>query len=364
MESCRHIKKEKIKVGEHSSGEVIYVNKWLIEGSEAGAPKVYIQASMHASEIQGNAVVFELLTYLKENQPQGDIVIIPQCNPISMSNRLGAGHQGRFDPATGDNWNRHYFLPEIDYEAFAEAHLHSETAIYKAAFRQLLMSDLDAALACNYRLSRAKRLNYIMQRQALEADIILDLHTDTNAIDYIYSPNFAKQSVEKFYFSYVLLMENDVGGALDEAGFYPWWALKKAFEKHKRQEEVQVDAFTLELGSEEIIDSKKGQNQALGILNYLAYKGVVKSIPTVVKRVVSFHDVEGFQSISASHGGLYEWFVQPGESVKRNQVIGQCLQTDKQRKIEVTLPFDARVISINAQGALPQSAHIMNVVKC
>ncbi|AHH47205.1 hypothetical protein X557_06480 [Francisella tularensis subsp. holarctica PHIT-FT049] len=52
-----------------------------------------MQASMHASELQGNAVMIELLEYFKKYQPKGDVYLIPQCNPIGKDVFIGAGHQ-------------------------------------------------------------------------------------------------------------------------------------------------------------------------------------------------------------------------------------------------------------------------------
>ncbi|MDE4965704.1 succinylglutamate desuccinylase, partial [Francisella tularensis subsp. holarctica] len=37
-----------------------------------------MQTSMHASELQGNAVMIELLEYFKKYQPTGDVYLIPQ----------------------------------------------------------------------------------------------------------------------------------------------------------------------------------------------------------------------------------------------------------------------------------------------
>ena len=96
-----YISKQKIKVSQSSTGEDIYVDKITIKGSNSSAPSVYMQASMHASELQGNAVIMELLEYFKKYQPKGNVYLIAQCNPIGKDVFIGAGHQGRFDSATG-----------------------------------------------------------------------------------------------------------------------------------------------------------------------------------------------------------------------------------------------------------------------
>ncbi|WP_116964603.1 succinylglutamate desuccinylase/aspartoacylase domain-containing protein [Fastidiosibacter lacustris] len=365
MSGYEYISEQKIKVGENAAGEAIEVTKLVIKGGDSAAKKVYIQASMHASEIQGNAVILVLLKYFKNKQPLGDITIIPQCNPIGRDMLIGAGHQGRFDSTNGDNWNRYYFKPDINYHDFAKTHLKSDMKVYKQALREVLYQQIDQALANQYMLSRAKRLNYTMQKHALEADIILDLHTDTHSIDYLYSPAYAKNSAEKFGFEHVFLIENKCNGALDEAGFYPWWSLQRAFGELGRKEVVGVESFTLELGSEELINSQKAQMQALRILNYLAHHKVVQPYSdssNALSSRVTFHNEDNFKALHALYGGLYEWFIAPGDVIKKDQLVGRCLKMSSQTAISISFPFNGLVISINAKGALQQGSHLLNVV--
>ena len=63
-----YISKQKIKVSQSSTGEDIFIEKITIEGKNTNAPNVYLQASMHASELQGNAVMIELLEYFNKYQ--------------------------------------------------------------------------------------------------------------------------------------------------------------------------------------------------------------------------------------------------------------------------------------------------------
>ncbi|AFJ43911.1 Succinylglutamate desuccinylase (ASTE)/aspartoacylase (ASPA) subfamily protein [Francisella orientalis str. Toba 04] len=191
-----YISKQKIKVSQSSTGEDIHIEKIAIKGSDSSASSVYMQASMHASELQGNAVMIELLEYFKKYQPKGDVYLIPQCNPIGKDVFIGAGHQGRFDSATGDNFNRYYFYPSIDYFTFVKEHINSTTAEYKQAFEKLLQQELDKELSNEWELSRAKRLNLLVQREAQKTDCVLDLHTDTDATTYLYTADFARQTAE------------------------------------------------------------------------------------------------------------------------------------------------------------------------
>ncbi|MCF6808291.1 succinylglutamate desuccinylase/aspartoacylase family protein [Thiotrichales bacterium 19S9-12] len=349
-------------VGQDSYGEDLTVKVIHIKGSSQEAPSVYIQASMHADEIQGNAVIFELLEQFSSNQPLGDITIIPQCNPTGAASRVGSAHQGRFDPMNGDNWNRYYFYPKIDYNAFANEHINSTQAEYKKAFREILCEQLLKALDKPYLLTRAQFMAYQLQLFAYQADLVLDLHTDAEAINYLYSPSYAKDSAAYFQYSDVILMDNEFDGALDEASFSPWWHLQKAFSRLNREEEVLIEGYTLELGSKEKISQSLAIAQSCSIINYLAYKESVDDFSFVDKRAPStMHHADNFKAIYSEIGGLYEWYVAPGETIKKGQVIGRVLQMSKSKSIDIISPVSGKIASINNQGALPQNSHLMNV---
>ncbi|AIT08723.1 hypothetical protein LO80_01185 [Candidatus Francisella endociliophora] len=359
-----YISKEKIKVSQSSTGEDICVEKITIKGSDKNAPSVYMQASMHASELQGNTVMVELLEYFKKYQPKGDVYLIPQCNPIGKDVFIGAGHQGRFDSATGDNFNRYYNYPKIDYSAFVKEHIKSSKQDYKKAFEELLQSEIKKELANEWELSRAKRLNLLMQQEALKADFVLDLHTDTDAVTYLYTAEFAKKSAEKFGYKHTLVIDNDkADGALDEAIFCPWWHLSQEFKKQGRNESILKEGYTLELGSEEYINFEDAKMQSQGVLNYLKSKDIIDSPfeTDLLNTEIVHNDITNYKHIKAVEGGLYEWFIKAGDKFKAGDVIGQYIQTATMTKKELKMPYGGVVISIHNTGAVCQGSQLINL---
>ena len=71
--------KEVMHVGEMASGAALTVPVYRIKGNEQG-PDVYIQANMHGAEVQGNAVIFQLLEQLKTLELNGSITLVPYAN--------------------------------------------------------------------------------------------------------------------------------------------------------------------------------------------------------------------------------------------------------------------------------------------
>jgi predicted deacylase len=322
-----------------------------------------MQASMHASELQGNTVMIQLMEYFRLHQPLGNVYLMPQCNPIGMDNFQGAGHQGRFDSATGDNWNRYYYNPEIDYKSFVNKHINSTTTEYKSAFEELLQAKITTELSNELYLSRARKLNLVVQKEAQKADYVLDLHTDTDAITYLYTASSAKKSAELFGYKHTLVIPNECSGALDEAIFVPWWRLQQEFAKQGREEVILKEGFTLELGSEEDINFDDSIAQTQGVLNYLKAKGIIDSIFSTnrLHTIVIHHDISNYKQIRAIEGGMYEWLVNAGDSFKADDIIGQYIQTSTMTKKELKLPVGGTIISIHTTGAICQGTQLLNL---
>tara|TARA_R110001583_G_scaffold187837_2_gene349378 strand:+ start:1313 stop:1678 length:366 start_codon:yes stop_codon:yes gene_type:complete len=94
-------KKDLMHVGEMASGvkltvpvysykpEKSTVPVYSYKPEKSTAPNVYIQANMHGAEVQGNAVIFQLLELLKHCDIQADITLVPYANPIACNHKNG-----------------------------------------------------------------------------------------------------------------------------------------------------------------------------------------------------------------------------------------------------------------------------------
>ena len=87
-------------------------------GTDAGAPSVYLQAALHASELPGTALLHFLCARLRQAEEDGailgDITVIPQANPIGLSQSHFGEMQGRFDLGSRTNFNRDFPLIALD----------------------------------------------------------------------------------------------------------------------------------------------------------------------------------------------------------------------------------------------------------
>jgi len=90
-------KKSVMHVGEMASGAKLTVPVYRYEcaqncsqaDQQNKAPNVYIQANMHGAEVQGNAVIFQLLELLKHCDIQSNLTLVPYANPVACNHKNG-----------------------------------------------------------------------------------------------------------------------------------------------------------------------------------------------------------------------------------------------------------------------------------
>jgi len=325
-----------------ANGQEMSVPVYQFKGS-SDAPRVYIQANMHGAEVQGNAVIFQLLEQLRELDVRGDITLVPLANPIGSNQKSGEFTLGRFDPITGNNWNRGYhFNPDLP-EQFALNNPDLDEAKIVEQFRALIISDLETQLLDNpYGLNTAQHLCATLQRMAFDADIVLDLHTGPISERHLYCPEYTKASAKLFDIPHTLFIPSGFDGALDEAAFCPWWQLQLAYQAQGREIAVAVDGFTLELGSQEWLCLEEAKKDSAGILSYLCAKGVVEHgafSPAKMTRYACY--LKDYRVMYSPKSGLVEYLAHLGSEVKAGEPLVRMLRMDRYGEDDVVEVIEA-----------------------
>lgn len=313
-----------------ATGDTLSVNTYTVTGDEPG-PHVHIQASVHGAELQGNAVILKLMDALKGRKLKGSITFVPLCNPYGTNQKIGTYTYGRFNPVTGDNWNRNFFdiikKTNCDVVSFAQEHLQTPWPEVKTIYKEklgLLYEEYERQLRQNGKLSDNITFNLHLQKLASKADGILDFHTGPTATRYLYSAEYEVAASRSLLFRYTLVIPNDFAGAMDESGFMPWIHLKNAFEKLGRKIDLDVDSFTLEFGSEETFNMEWAQKDVLSVLNYLTYKGLLEG---EVQKMENYQcKLKDYVTIFAPRGGLVDYLIKPGDHFKKGDVLAKFYQ--------------------------------------
>ncbi|UUO24028.1 succinylglutamate desuccinylase/aspartoacylase family protein [Colwellia sp. M166] len=335
------ISKEVMHVGEMASGAALTVPVYRIKGKEQG-PDVYIQANMHGAEVQGNAVIFQLLEQLKTLELNSSITLVPYANPVACNHKNGEYTLGRFDPITGVNWNRMYYFAADIIEPFAQAYLSHSAIEIERAFKALLLEQIEQKLNHNiYGLTTGQRIAFQLQQLAHQADIVLDLHTGPISSKHLYCPEYAKESAKYFDIPHTLLIPNSFDGALDEATFCPWWQLKLAFaqlgrdfsitkaDENYAQDLIIKESFTVELGSQEQIDLDVAHEDAQGILSYLQYQGVIKSNDFHPKSMIRYSCMlADYKALYSPMGGMVDYLAEFGQPLAAGEPLARILRMD------------------------------------
>ncbi len=366
------ITSSKVPVVELPSGEVLSLKVIDIVGKKKG-PMCYLQASVHGAEHQGNAVIYQLLKYLEKNEIAGSIRLVPMANPIALNNKIGTYTHGRFNSNTGDNWNRlyHDFTKDNDQVLeFAKKYLGYDELDIDKQYKLLLSKLIEDKKNenSNYGIDRNGHVNILLQELAHNADYVLDLHTGPVATRYLYVPEYLEEKCADLQFPHNLIIPNNFAGAMDEASFMPWINLQRAFKELGRDYDIAFEAYTVELGSEERISLEEAQLDLRHILHYLFLRGIVTEEDNPITTTIKKCKLKDYKTYYAPRGALYEYMVQPGQAVKKGEVLAVALNfenhfKEEEIKIELRANQDCIVINHYPSSSVPSGAELFQVME-
>ncbi|MDB9525378.1 succinylglutamate desuccinylase/aspartoacylase family protein [Oscillatoria sp. CS-180] len=323
---------------ELASGDSLSLQVYRFVGSQPGKI-VYVQSNLHGAELAGNVVIHRLLSYLTaldQTHLRGEIRLVPVCNPIGVNTRAHHFASGRFNPYDGQDWNRIFW----DYEqvhkgarSLAERHLGSSVETIQRAYRQAILQSFQVeldALQSPVGVPLHQRYRTRLQQQALDADMVIDLHTSANqGMVYTYYFRDRESSIPYFDLDFAIQLDKFDGNAFDETFINPWLALETAFADMGRSLQFDVEAWTLELGSSMAINSVAVERGLRGILNYLRYRKVlVDRVPEFCKPVPLSRSSR-LTKYFATRGGFIQNRVQPGTRIQPGDWLYSLLRLRK-----------------------------------
>ena len=366
------------------SGEELNLKVIRIKGSQKG-PKIHIQASVHGAELQGNVVIYDLLKFYQENEFKGEIQFVPVANPSATNAKMGSYTYGRFNPITGENWNRAYediFNSSCQertssLDKFVEAVINKSDEEISSLFKDHLSLSIDqiSHQQSLYGKSEDKDLFLTLQSLASDADCVLDLHTAPVGTRYIYTAEYAKEAAKKLNFPHYIIIPNEFGKAMDEATFMPWVHLQKKLLKTGRKYNIPFQSFTLELGGEEQISFNDSIIDSQNIINYLSTEW---SMSRPLDKNSTVNDQYGcllkdYKTYYSPKGALYDLIASPGDHLKKGEVLakGLCfsekvienLKSADELYFELKAKDDCIIINNFGTSSIPSGAEIYQVME-
>lgn len=333
------VSQSSLKIGELATGQDLTVPIFSLKAEKTTAPSVYIQANVHGAEVQGNAVIYQLMQLLEGYTLCGDITLVPLANPLGINQKSGEFTLGRFDPITGVNWNREYLDHKVNVAQWYETHQELSDKEIFVRFRQMLVESCHQRLSGEWGVTSGHQQAVNLQLMAHKADIVLDLHTGPKSCKHLYCPEYEADAASLFSIPYTLLIPNEFGGAMDESVFCPWWQLSDYMNSIGRECKVPVSAFTLELGPQEYINLEDAIVDAKGILAYLSERGVIaqKVEPANMPRYACY--LKNYKKYHAPMGGMVEYLAKLGEPLAAGEPLANILRLDLYRSEQVLTPL-------------------------
>lgn len=295
--------------------------------------KIYIQASLHAEELPGMLTAHHLRPLLEAaeaaGQVVGEVVLVPVSNPVGLAQRLDHKPMGRFELDSSENFNRHYpdfakeVLPSIQDKLGANA------AANVALVRQA-MADYLAAWTPDTELKSMRRVLLCL---AHDADIVLDLHCDCEAVLHFYCeescwPQLAP--IAHFMGSQAILLAKDSGGGpIDECLSGVWWRLAEALQKQGLNHPLPQGCCTttIELRGEMDVSHAHAAQDAQAIFSYLEHLGVLQTgnTPAVPDALCQPTPLAGSETLRATGPGVVVYAAEPGQRLQKGDLVAEVV---------------------------------------
>src|SRR6266403_1894734 len=164
---------ERLTLLPSSPGTTRHIAVHRYAGTGSGL-KVYMQASLHANELPAMLVGQHLIALLDtaeaEGRINGEIVIVPVANPIGLGQGVDGVHLGRYELATGQNFNRGFF----DHAAALAERVKGRLGVDAVGNVGLIRREWAALVAERAPSSELASLRQHLMSRALDADIVLD----------------------------------------------------------------------------------------------------------------------------------------------------------------------------------------------
>jgi len=291
--------------------------------------KVYIQASLHADELPGMLVAWHLKQRLRALESAGrllsEIVLVPLANPAGLDQVLMDTPLGRYELESGENFNRR-FVDLADQVACAVEHQLTQDPAHN---RQTIRAALYQALAEQQPVSQLQSQRLALQRLACDADMVLDLHCDFEAVQHLYTTPQAWPQVEalsRYLGAEASLLATDSGGqSFDECFTLVWWHLQKRFGERFAIPQGSY-SVTVELRGQGDVNHPLAERDCQAIVDYLVHCQAIAGEPAALPALVwPATPLAAVEPISTPVGGLLVFCVQPGDYLEAGQRVADII---------------------------------------
>ena len=272
------VSKNKIQLPSMTPGTTRSI-AWLRFGKAGARPKCYFQAAIHANELPGAMALHHLLPLLADadraGRIRGEVIVVPTVNPIGQSQLVGNNHLGRYDLLSRDNFNRNW----LDLAAAVADRIGAELGRDAAANVDSIRTAAGATLKAMRPLNELQTLRVEVMKLSIDADIVLDLHCDMEAVLHVFTSvrdlGGAVQELAADLGALATLYNEPYPEALTFSGVNGalWARLAERFPAAAIPQACL--STTVELRSQHDVSHALGESDARNLYRYLVRRGVI-----------------------------------------------------------------------------------------
>jgi uncharacterized protein len=303
----------------------IHVHRY---GAPGARPKAYLQASIHADEIPAMLVQHHLIRLLdqaeRDGRIHGEIVIVPMANPMGAGQVLNQTLVGRYELSGGGNFNRNWPDLSAGVAVAVRSHLTDDADANVAVIRRAMGENLTAMTASNEMSS----LRLALARLAYDADIVLDMHCDNEALLHIFLipaswPAGADLAAETG--ARAILLSPDSGGrSFDECMSTPWTKLAAALPG--KPIPPACLASTVEYRGYGDVSDELAAPDAEALLRFLMRRGLVAGDPGPLPPLLAeATDFAACDVVRAPAAGIVAYKQPMGATVAKGALIAELV---------------------------------------
>jgi predicted deacylase len=297
-------------------------------GIPGSRPKVYIQAGLHADEAPGFVVLNKLIEKLDESDAQnrirGEIVVIPVANPIGLDQWRDGSLEGRFDFVNSINFNRQH----QDLAEGIAKDIGSQLGENPKENVSLIRASTASSLKKITPDDEAGCLKHLLISLSHDADVVLDLHCDLDALMHVYvgTPLWPEATdLSAQLGAEVTLLATDSGGTpFDEANSKLWWNLAEKF-PHLPIPSACLSA-TIELRGFTDVAYGMAEKDAANLYKFLQRRGCIHGDPGDLPPLINeATPLTGVDYIKAQQPGIVVYVKKPGDYIKNGEIVAEII---------------------------------------
>ena len=302
-------------------------------GTPGSGLKIYIQASLHAEELPGMLVAHHLRARLQAAQDagelRGEVIVVPVANPLGLAQRLDHKPMGRFDLDTSENFNRHYpNLAQAVWPAIQHT-LGDDPGANVRKVRQAMGEYLHQWTPAT-ELSSLRRTLLLL---AHDADFVLDLHCDCEAVMHFYAEEACWAPLEPLArllgSEAILLAKNSGSSPFDECLSGVWWQLNEALAAAGLAWPLPQSccSTTIELRGEADVSHAWARGDAQAIVKFLQHTGMLNCacVPEIPAFKCQPTPMAGSESLKAPAPGVVVFAAKVGQVMQMGDLVAEII---------------------------------------